>query len=157
VKSLVGEALPFWKGTAMSRKHTRAAKQAVKSVSSVTGSALTRLTDALPDAEDLEELGSRAADRLASAGQRGMAEARKGLRSAANVAKEHPGATAGALLGVGVLVGAVAHRAFHRTPTLGELLMRSLGQQLERLDRTARSAAKVGLQMAASPLRKALR
>jgi hypothetical protein len=99
----------------MSRKHTRPTEQPLKrGVSSAAGFALKRLTDAMPDGEKLEELGARAADRLASAGQRGISEAGKRLRSAAVLAQDHPRATASALLGVGVLVG-----ARHPVPTIG--------------------------------------
>jgi ElaB/YqjD/DUF883 family membrane-anchored ribosome-binding protein len=137
----------------MSTQQARTAKQAIKRVSDATEAVMTRVTDAVPDRKELQRLGSRAADHLASAGERGLAKGRKGLRSAAILVREHPRAAAGALLGAGILVGAVVHRAFHREASWRELLVRSLGLRLEQLNR----AAQLGLQRAGSPLRKALR
>jgi hypothetical protein len=40
--------------------------------------------------------------------------------------KEHPLVAAGALAGAALVVGAVAQRAMHRDPTLGETLTKTL-------------------------------
>jgi hypothetical protein len=57
---------------------------------------------------------------------------RRAAQSTANLAKDHPAVAAGALVGVGMLVGAVAQHALRKPPSLVEVLMKTLTAGLAR-------------------------
>lgn len=84
-----------------------------------------------------------------------------GLKKAANaasaLAKKHPGVTAGALVGAGVLVGVVAQRALHHEPTVGEVVMGALKRSASKVSKRLATTASAGLSAGKASARRALR
>jgi hypothetical protein len=80
-------------------------------------------------------------------------EVRRAAQRTARLAKDHPAVAAGALVGVGMLVGAVAQHALRKPPSLGEVLMKTLSSRAGKASKVAGQ----GLKSAAQKLRKSVR
>jgi hypothetical protein len=82
---------------------------------------------------------------------------KKAARSAGALAKKYPGATAGALVGAGVLVGVAATRALHHEPTVGDVVMSALKRNAAKVSKRLSSSAAAGLTAGKARARRALR
>jgi ElaB/YqjD/DUF883 family membrane-anchored ribosome-binding protein len=107
-------------------------------------------------ADELKSLGERAAQ----TGEKGLHAAKRSAKQVARASeafvKDHPAVAAGALVGVGVLVGAVAHRALRREPSLGEVLGRELARRAKEVSKAVASASRHGAKLASKRLRAAV-
>lgn len=84
-------------------------------------------------------------------------EVRRAAQSTARLAKAHPAVAAGALVGVGMLVGAMAQAALRKPPSLGEVLMKTLSGRAGKAGKVVSRAAGQGLKSAAQKLRKSVK
>ncbi len=111
-------------------------------------------------AGELKDLGARTAQTLTRETEKGLHAAKRSAKQVARASeafvKDHPAVAAGALVGVGVLVGAAAHRALGREPTLGELLSRTLSRRAKEVSTAVASASRQGAKLASKKLRAAV-
>ncbi|MDP3236084.1 MAG: hypothetical protein Q8N26_25070 [Myxococcales bacterium] len=82
---------------------------------------------------------------------------KRAARSAGALAKKYPGATAGALVGAGVLVGVAATRALHHEPTVGEVVMSALKRNAAKVSKRLATTASAGMSAGRARARRALR
>ena len=71
-------------------------------------------------------------DAIVKLEHKAAAEVKSAAKSTGKMAKEHPVAAAGVLLGAGALVGAVVHAAFAHKPTVRESMMDALRSSKKR-------------------------
>jgi hypothetical protein len=95
--------------------------------------------------------------RLKQLEQRAEAGLMKAASAAGGLARKHPAAAAGLLLGAGGLVGAAAQRAFRHEPTVGEVVLKALKRTGARLSNGVASAAATGMSAGKTRARRALR
>jgi ElaB/YqjD/DUF883 family membrane-anchored ribosome-binding protein len=72
-------------------------------------------------------------DALVKLEHKAEAEVKSAAKSTGKMAKQHPVAAAGVLLGAGALLGAVAHAAFGHKPTVRETMMDALRSSKKRV------------------------
>ena len=84
-------------------------------------------------------------------------EVRRAAQSTARLAKDHPAVAIGALVGVGMLVGAAAQHALRKPPSLGDVLLKTLSTRVGKAGKVVSRAAEQGLKSAAQKLRKSVR
>jgi hypothetical protein len=92
--------------------------------------------------------------RIASGISRGAQDA---ARASVSFVKDHPVATAGALAGVALVAGAVAHRAIQREPTLAEVFRKTATRRVARFSKALASGSKRGIDAAARAVSKSLK
>jgi hypothetical protein len=98
---------------------------------------------------------------LTAAGKKALASVKRGAQGAARVsatfAKTHPIATATALAGVALAVGAATQRALHREPTFGEVLKKTVARQARGISQAMAAKTRQGVGAAARSLNQKLK